>query len=302
MTDRRTYSLRDSPFFRLRSKAKLASLLYVSREKLETLSVGEHRYFEFTKPKKSGGVRKISAPNAPLKAVQSRIADLLRRVTPPDYLFAPVPGRSYADNAAFHVGARSIRLLDIEDFFPSCTAKKAIWFFRTRMECSDDVAVILASIVTFNGALPQGSPCSPILAYLCYVDMWGEIAKLVEDCGCKLSVYADDLTISGVSVPEAQIWEIKKTLYRHGHRYARSKERSVRDKSVEVTGVVLLRSGVVAPNRQHAKIAKVREEITRTTSADHRKALENQLRGRLAQVGQIASADQRRRASEVAKI
>lgn len=297
MKARRTHSLRDSAFFRLRSKTKLASLLYVSRDKLESLSVGEQRYFEFTKSKKSGGVRKISAPNAPLKAVQSRIADLLRRVTPPDYLFAPVPGRSYADNAAFHVGARSIRLLDIEDFFPSCTVKKAIWFFRTRMECSEDVAVILANIVTFNGALPQGSPCSPILAYLCYIDMWEEIAKLVEDIGCKLSVYADDLTISGSSVPEAQIWKIKKTLFRHGHRYARSKERSIRDKPVEVTGVVLLRTGVVAPNRQHAKIVRVREEITRTASADHRKALESQLRGRLAQVGQIATADRRWRAA-----
>lgn len=299
--DRRTHSLRDSPFFRLRSKAKLASLLYVSREKLRTLSDGDQRYFEFTKPKKSGGVRKISAPNGPLKAVQSRIADLLRRVTPPDYLFAPVPGRTYADNAAFHVGARSIRLLDIEDFFPSCTAKKAVWFFRTRMECSQDVAAILANIVTFKGALPQGSPCSPILAYLCYVDMWEEIAKVVEDSRCKLTVYADDLTISGQSVPEAQIWQIKKTLFRHGHRYARSKERSVRDRSVEITGVVLLRAGVVAPNRQHAKIVKVREELKRAAASDHKKALESQLRGRLAQIGQIAAADLRQKVSETAK-
>ncbi|WP_414900213.1 reverse transcriptase family protein [Rhizobium cremeum] len=293
--DQRTYSLRDSPFFRLRSKAKLASLLYVSLDKLRTLTDGDQRYFEFTKPKKSGGVRKISAPIAPLKQVQSRIADLLSRVTPPNYLFAPVSGRSYADNAAFHIGARSVRLLDIEDFFPSCTAKKAIWFFRTRMECSPDVAAILANIVTFRGALPQGSPCSPILAYLCYVDMWNEISKLVEDCQCKLSVYADDLTISGVSVPEAQIWQIKKTLFRHGHRYVKNKERSIRDKPVEITGVILRRSGIAAPNRQHVKITKVRDEIARTTSVTHKAMLERQLRGRLAQIGQIAAADQRKR-------
>jgi retron-type reverse transcriptase len=297
--ERRTYSLRDSPFFRLRSKAKLASLLYISQGKLLDLAAGDQRYFDFNKPKKSGGVRNISAPIAPLKTVQSRIADLLGRVAPPDYLFAPVQGRSYADNAAMHVGARSLRLLDIEDFFPNCTIKKAIWFFRSRMECSEDVAAILANIVTYKGALPQGSPCSPILAYLCYIDMWSEIAKLVKDSGCKLSVYADDLTISGESIPEALVWAIKKTLFRHGHRYARSKERSIRDKSVEVTGVVLLKSRIVAPNRQHAKIAKVREEIACTTSPDHREKLQRQLRGRLAQVGQIAMADQRRKGSEI---
>ncbi|MDQ1196362.1 reverse transcriptase family protein [Agrobacterium sp. SORGH_AS 787] len=291
---RRTYSLRDSPFFRLRSKAKLASLLYVSPDKLKKLAEGDQRYFEFTKPKKSGGVRNICAPIGPLKAAQSRIADLLRRVTTPDYLFAPVPGRSYADNAAFHVGARSIRLLDIEDFFPSCTAKKAFWFFHVRMECSPDVAALLTNVVTFKGRLPQGSPCSPILAYLCYIDMWDEISRLVADCSCKLSVYADDLTISGPTVPEAQIWKIKQTLFRHGHRYARAKERSIRDKVAEITGVVLLRTRVVAPNRQHAKIAKVREEISRTNSEAEKRKLESQLRGRIAQMQQIATAGARR--------
>ncbi|MEO9604392.1 MAG: RNA-directed DNA polymerase, partial [Lentilitoribacter sp.] len=89
-------------------------------------------------------MRDINAPIKPLKDVQTRIAVLLSRIAPPDYLFAPVADRSYVDNAAVHRGARSVRLLDIEDFFPSCTINKAIWFFRRGMECAPDVAVILA--------------------------------------------------------------------------------------------------------------------------------------------------------------
>ena len=98
---------RDSPFFRLRSKAKLASLLFISLEKLKALASADDLYFEFEKSKSSGGIRKISAPRDDLKAVQRRIANLLMRIAPPDYLFAPVAGRSYVDNAAQHLGATS---------------------------------------------------------------------------------------------------------------------------------------------------------------------------------------------------
>ncbi len=236
-------------------------------------------------------MRDISAPIVPLKSAQARIADLLSRVAPPDYLFAPVEGRSYVDNAARHIGARSVRLLDIEDFFPSCTINKVIWFFRSRMECSTDVAVILARIVTDGGVLPQGSPCSPILAYFAYIDMWEEIEAEVVAAGCVLSVYADDLTISGDTVPEALIWNVKQILRRHDHRYAAHKERARRDRPSEITGVILTREGVTAPNRQRQKIHVVRDGLRITKSADQAKRLEAQLRGRLAQLNQIRAGN-----------
>ncbi len=288
---KRKYQLRDSPFFRLRTKAKLANLLQVSPSKLKRLVNLENGYIKFQKPKKNGEMRDISAPIPPLKSVQARIADLLHRVAPPDYLFAPVEGRSYVDNAARHIGARSVRLLDIEDFFPSCTIKKVIWFFRTRMECSDDVATILARIVTEDGVLPQGSPCSPILAYFAYIDMWEEIEEAVVKASCALSVYADDLTISGETVPELMIWEIKKIMHRHGHRYAVHKERSRRDRPAEVTGVILTRDGVTAPNRQRQKIHAVRDDLNKSNSPTQVKKFEAQLRGRLAQLNQIRAGN-----------
>lgn len=278
---------RDSPFFRLRSKMKLASLVFVGREKLKELTSAKDLYVDFPKRKKEGGFRSISAPRDDLKAVQSRIADLLQRIAPPDYLFAPVAGRSYVDNASRHIGAESIRLLDIEDFFPSCTANKVIWFFIKRMECSPDVAAILRGITTRNGCLPQGSPCSPILAYLCYVDMWEDIAEIVTTNRCVLSVYADDLTISGPVVPERTIWQIKRTLHKHGHSYKLSKERSKHLRPAEITGVILARDHLLLPNRQHKKLHVARQELKRTRSPDRRATLEAQIKGRVAQMGQI---------------
>lgn len=287
------YALRDSAFFRLRTKAKLADVLQISQSKMKRLTKLENGYFAFQKPKKDGTMRDISAPVPPLKSVQARIADLLRRVAPPDYLFAPVEGRSYVDNAARHIGSRSFRLLDIEDFFPSCTFNKILWFFRTRMECSPDVAYILAKIATENDVLPQGSPCSPILAYFAYIDMWTEIDECVRTDGCKLSVYADDLTMSGDTVHESAVWDIKSILYRHGHRYAKHKERSRRDRTVEVTGVMLTRDGVKPPNRQRRKIAELRDDLGKAKSSLHKTKMEAQLRGRLAQLGQIQAGNDR---------
>lgn len=234
-------------------------------------------------------MRQISAPRADLKAIQSRIASLLQRIAPPDYLFAPVAGRSYVDNAARHLNADSMRLLDIEDFFPSCTANKVIWFFIKRMECSPDVAAVIKGIVTKDGSLPQGSPCSPILAYLCYVDMWEEISGVVAAADCQLSVYADDLTISGKIVPEELIWNIKKILFRHGHRYKLSKERSKHLKPAEVTGVILSGGKLLVPNRQKKALHQIVGKLQIETNIGHKKKLESQIRGRKAQIRQILS-------------
>lgn len=286
------YTERDSPFFRLRSKKKLAALLFSSKSKLTTLAQDENLYTEFTKPKKDGGVRVISAPREDLKRIQKRIAVLLQRIMPPEYLFAPVSGRSYVDNAARHLGSDCIHLLDIEDFFPNCSANKIIWFFHKRMQCSEDVASIIKGLVTKNESLPQGSPCSPILAFLSYIDMWQEIEEIVNRAHCTLSVYADDLTISGSVVPQATIWEIKKTLRKHGHHYSSEKERSRYLKPAEVTGVILRPDGRLAsPNRQHRAIHELRRQLNECNSDRDVALMQAQLRGRQTQMDQVSSGN-----------
>ncbi len=291
---KRYHGLQDSPFFNLKSRGKLASLLFVSQNKLRELSRDKNLYHTFPKLKSSGGVREIAAPRQDLKKIQARISNLLQRISPPDYLFAPVSGRSYVDNAAVHLGANAVRLLDIEDFFPSCTGNKVIWFFRSVMKCSPDVAATIKMIVTRNESLPQGSPCSPILAYLCYIDMWEEISTITRAHSCHLSVYADDLTISGEIVPEKAIWRVKQILRRHGHRYQMNKERSKYLKPAEITGVVLYRDRLFAPNRFHKRLWDVRHELTRTKSDDKKITLQRQLGGRRAKMEQIISGNRTR--------
>ena len=287
----RYYDEASSPFFRLRSRARLAKLLHKGRPALEALAREQDPYTHFSKKKSSGSMRLISAPRDDLKRVQARIANLLSRIAPPDYLFAPVAGRSYVDNAARHLGAKSVRLLDILDFFPSCTAKKVYWFFHTRMQCSPDVAALITGLVTHDGSLPQGSPSSPILAYLSYIDMWNKVEQIVTDADCTLSVYADDLTVSGKAVPEFAIWRIKQELYKHGHRYNAAKERSRYGKPVEITGTILMPDGLHPPNRLRKKLRDIREELNNARSGSARAALEAQIRGRKAQMQQVTAGN-----------
>jgi retron-type reverse transcriptase len=280
------YALRDCGLYNIQTRKNLAERLLISPSRLKRLTNGQDRYRCWTEPKKNGGIREIEAPLDDLKDVQKRISELLSRVKAPDYLMAPVKGRSYVDNAAAHVGARAFRLLDIEDFFPSCTEKRIFWFFNTVMCCSVDVAATLAHVATRNGRLPQGSPCSPILAFYAYLDMWEAIEAIVKAGQNRLSLYADDITISGSHIRETDIWLIKQRLHKYGHRYNRDKERAIIDKAADVTGVIIRDDVLLLPNRQHKALATAIRKRG-VASANELIAIERQIRGRVAQASQI---------------
>lgn len=281
------HPLENSSLHGLTSVNKLASLLFSSVDGLNALAKTEKRYRCWDEEKRKGGVRHIEAPDDNLKKVQRRIANLLQRAQAPPFLMAPVKKRSYVDNADVHRGARAFCLLDIEDFFPSCTDKKVYWFFNKRLNCAPHVSALLTKLATHQGHLPQGSPCSPILAYFAYSDMWDEVNALAENAGCALSIYADDITISGQTVFARDVWKIKKTLYRHGHRYSRKKERHIVNKAADVTGVIVSGDTLLLPNRQHEKIASLRREQQLVNSRKEKEKIVRQLRGRHAQASQI---------------
>src|SRR3546814_18695653 len=87
------------------------------------------------------------------------------------------------------------------------------------MGCRADFAGILGDLCTFEGHLPTGSPLSPILAYYSYHDMWAELAAFCTANGYTLTVYVDDVTISGANVPAADAWHVRPMIHRTRLRY-----------------------------------------------------------------------------------
>jgi retron-type reverse transcriptase len=257
-TSAKLYKLDQSPLYKLRSRAKLASLLGVSVTELRNLTKhADSLYKEFEIRKKNGEMRPVQNPARHLKVVQGRLAKILARIAPPDYLYCPVRGRCYVTNAGQHRGNRDVRGLDIRKYFPSTPSRRVFWFFRSIMRCEKDIAGTLARLATYKGCLPTGSRLSPIMAYYSYIDTWDEIARICKEKNYCLTVYIDDVTISGQSVDPQDIWRIKQVIHRSGLKY--HKEKTYTDRPAEITGVIVDGDRLIVPDRQIAKLARARK-------------------------------------------
>ena len=115
--------------------------------------------------------------------------------------------------------------------------------------------------------------------------MWLAISEIAKAAGCQISVYIDDLTVSGLTVPERIFWQIKKQIDSRGLGY--HKERNFIRGTAEVTGVLLRDDKALVPNRQLRKAHLVRTEIQQTEDRDHVITLTSRLLGLKSQRAQI---------------
>jgi retron-type reverse transcriptase len=256
--------------------------------KLKALLHRPDLYTEFEVLKKNGGKRLVENPKRELKIVQKRLARILGKISPPDYLFCPVKGRSYVTNAACHRHNRVVRCLDIRKYFPSTPSHRVYWFFSVVMKCEPDLANTLTKISTYSGHLPTGSPLSPIMAFFAYYNVWQAIAVIAKLHGLTLTVYIDDVTISGPTVSAAVLWEIKKAIHAVGLRY--HKEKCYIDSHAEITGVIVRDGTLLAPNRQLLKLHKANQEFSNPKSFTSRQKLAGKIAGLSGQLDQIRSA------------
>lgn len=164
-------------------------------------------YKTFHIPKKSGGVREISAPRALLKSFLTYTNRLLQAFyEAPEYVTGFVSEKSVVDNAERHVGMNYVFNIDLKDFFPSIT-KSRVWAtlkhppFKFNDTIADAVAGLCCTEVKIDGekcwVLPQGSPCSPILTNIVCRNLDRQLHKLAKKYNLCYSRYADDITFSG---------------------------------------------------------------------------------------------------------
>lgn len=286
MPTRPTYDLKQSPLYRLPSRGRLAALLRITPSQLRALENGADLYREFDIPKKNGsGSRRVENPCRELKLVQAKIARILGRITPPDFLFCPVKRRCYVSNAAAHRNNRVVQCLDLKKFFPNTPQQRVFWFFHKVMDCPRDIAALLAKLACYQGHLPTGSPLSPIMAYYAFYDLWSDIASFCRERGYTFTVYIDDVTISGSRVPKSDIWLVRQMI--HGRGLQAHKAKTFVDRPAEITGVVIRDGKLVAPNRQHRKKHEAKGKLPFATE-DERMALIGRIAGIEGQIRQIA--------------
>jgi retron-type reverse transcriptase len=287
---KKLYPINQSPFFRLRSRRRLARLLYINLPFLEQLAKDTAAYHEWDDlDEDSGKVRHIENPQPRLKKVQGRITKLLGTIEPPDFLFCPAKRRSFVSNAKRHIGSKVVFTIDIKKYFQSSRPQRVFHFFRTCMECSPDVAAVLTKLSTFKGHLPTGSPLSPLMSFYAHWDMWCRIATVVKTENCTLTVYMDDLTVSGQRISGQLIWAIKKIIHGTGLRY--HKEKYYAGRFSVITGIIVREEKLSLPNAKHRKAYLIRREYLDTADVNHRNLLGQKLEGTRSLARQIENAN-----------
>jgi len=167
----------------------------------------EEKYRSFTIAKRTGGTREINAPSEDLMLLQKRLSNLLQncaqelKVTQKweDQLAHGFKKkRSIISNASKHLKRRYVFNVDLQDFFGTINFGRVRGFFikDKNFGLQPAVATILAQIACHNNALPQGSPCSPVISNLVGHILDVHLCKLASENGCTYSRYADDLTFS----------------------------------------------------------------------------------------------------------
>jgi hypothetical protein len=164
-----------------------------------------------------GQYRQIFMPNRPLHWVQRCLLDLLLRPLLDD-LPACVTGcrrgQSIFGNALAHLGQQFVLNIDLQDFFPSIDVNQivpallALREFRIspgeteasavskgRVDWNQELAVLVARLVTRRSRLPQGAPTSPAVANLVFARY---DRRLLDALGPEVvyTRYVDDLTFS----------------------------------------------------------------------------------------------------------
>ena len=188
-------------FFALRTRKDVAELLEIDDSRLVYhlyIVPPSKRYATFDIPKKSGGVRGISAPATALKIIQRKLNQVLQHVyesKAPVHGF--VYGKNIVTNAEMHRRKRYVFNVDLKDFFPSINFGRVRGMFMAiPYNLNPDVATVLAQTCCFDNQLPQGAPTSPVVSNMICAKMDSQLRRLAQRHRCIYTRYADDITFS----------------------------------------------------------------------------------------------------------
>ena len=158
----------------------------------------EERYRHFEIPKRSGGMRRISAPLGMLREMQDKLHTEFKRLYeahPSTHGF--IEKRSIATNAVDHKGKRWVLNVDLVDFFPTINFGRVRGLLmKPPFEMGAAAATVCAQIVTYRNGLPQGAPTSPVLSNFIAATLDRRLLRLARQNKLVYSRYADDITFS----------------------------------------------------------------------------------------------------------
>ncbi|MEK6292463.1 MAG: reverse transcriptase family protein [Paraburkholderia tropica] len=289
LIQRKNYSLTKSPFFRLHSRDALARLFGLTLPEIEAIvsspSNALYKMYEDVASK-----RYITAPLPSLAHIHKRIARLFARVAPPAYLQSATKKRSYKTNAELHKKNSRIFKIDIQKYYESINYGAIFNFFKEKMQCSVDVSTMLARLCTVSARgrthLPTGSSLSPILSYWVHCELFDRIKSICDSAGCVMSLYVDDITVSGVNATTAMISKLQNEIAKVG--LISHKIQMFDGVPATITGVIVHAGRLALPHNRAKDIRLLRQSMDTMPSADADATL-SKLVGKLNEAGQFVA-------------
>ena len=121
------------------------------------------------------------------------------------------------------------------------------------MGMPDDVSGLFTKLVTVDGVASFGSPLTPVLSSLVHRPMFDGIYELCRRRGLRLSIWVDDLTISGNFVPGCLLADIRDVIRKHGLK-SHKLTYWTGNRLVPVTGLMISGEHIMASRGSHEKI------------------------------------------------
>lgn len=291
LTKFKTYQIASSPLFGLSNKKKLAALLGIDLSLLSLKSSNIHLEYKHYADKKT--TRLIQEPFGQLLSVQRSILKFLSRIETPQFLHSAIKKKSYKTNAEAHLEGENIFKVDIVKFYCAVKFTRVYNFFLVDLECSPDIATILAKLCTVETAehgahLPTGSCISPILSFLVCRSMFDSIEYLCRQSQCVFTLYVDDIIVSGKSANPALMLMIAREMSRNGfdsHKY-----KAYRGVPATVTGLIVKDGRLGLPYKRAKLIRSIEQTLNVTVDLKLKEDLLAALIGRLSEAEHIDSS------------
>jgi hypothetical protein len=231
----------------------VARLLGMTKDQLEAIVRDKEHYTSRRTLEINGKLRNLAIPTGKLRRVHERLKFQFNKIKQPPYLCSPRKGIGQRDNAERHIAGAQMLKVDIRQFYPR-TMQEDIWrWAHHTMGIRDDVAGLIAKLVAIDGRMPFGSPVSPVLTTLVHRPMFD---RIYEVCGVRalaMSLWVDDLTLSGTEVAADTILAVRQVICDGGFQTHKI-EHLTTARPVDVTGVPIAAGRVLAPLALHRRI------------------------------------------------
>jgi|GEM_PF-1102053 len=313
------YKLNALYFLSLENPIELCQFFKTPIFQLEEI-INQPNYSYYTINKKRGGMRHIFAPEKQLKKIQRRLNYFLQTyylwIKPEEAHGFVINPRQTSEqircnivaNAKVHIGKKHILNIDLKDFFSSISAARIKKLFTSSVfNFSEQMAIALTLLTTYEGKMPTGAPTSPVLSNFICLELDADLRSFCQENNLQFTRYADDLTFSSnEKISDKIILQIKDLICRNGFNINKKKlHLKSSHRKQTVTGLVvnekvnvdrkrlkniramlhdLTKNGLEAATQRHFNLRSLSDE-------KQRQLFINRLKGYINFVGQVRGHD-----------